>query len=271
MRWLAQLEAALLLTTWVVHALVMLGCLTRKKPRGSIQGTIVTIVLLLIFGTYGSIGFYNGAHWLLDEGLRLNFFGARIPWLAWLLIYALPALGFLGLAAARKMKADRAHAYTKPEALACMATLTVLLLGGLWRVARLLPEAFPDEPTPSDVIMLAAIYALALAATILSVSITPGAGEYVKGVRRALRDGRRRPGIWEDAGSNRVALFALAALVLVGASRRRLRRRQGHPERTSTRWNWSTGRPGSTRPCSATTPGSSRGRPRCRDRSSSPS
>ena len=217
--WVAQLEAALLLSTWVVHAAAMLGCLNRKKPRGSIQGTIVTIILLIFFGAYGSVGFYFGAQWLLNQDPRLNFFGRMIPWLAWLLIYELPALGFLGLAVARKMKAERAHSYTKPQALVCMATLAALVLGGLWGVARLLPEGgLPSEPTPADAMMLTVVYVLAVAAIVLSVTITPGSGEYVKGVRRALREGRRRPGPWSDAGGNQIALFALAALVLIGAS-----------------------------------------------------
>jgi hypothetical protein len=218
MAWLVQLEVALLVTIWVIHALALLGCLTRKKPRGSIQGTIVTIVSLVFLGSYGSVGFYFGVQWLLEEERTMNFFGWMIPWLAGILIYELPALGFLGLAAVRKMRAERAHSYMKWQALGCMATFAVLLLGGLWKVARLLPENYPFEPTPADIIMLGAIYGLLLGALILAATITPGASEYVKGVRRALHHGRRRPSAWSDAGSNRVAVFALCALVLVGAS-----------------------------------------------------
>ncbi len=217
--WLAQLELEMLLSIWTVHALAMLGCLTRKKPRGSIQGMVVTVLGLLVLGSSGSIGFFVGAQWLLDETLRLNFFGKMIPWLPWLLLYELPLLGFLGLAVARKMRAERAHAFTKRQSLACMATVTGLTLGGLWRIARVLPETYPSGPlTVADTIMLAAVYGLSLAAMILAVTITPGAGEYIRGVRRALREGQRRPSALSDAGSNRVALFALAALVLIGAS-----------------------------------------------------
>jgi hypothetical protein len=214
---IVQVEVALLATTWVVHAVTMISCLARKKARGSLQGAVVGFFLLLGLG-YGAIGLAFGAQWLMGESRTMNFFGAMIPWLAWLLIFEAPALGFLGLAAARKMGADRTHAYTKAQALACMATLTVLALAGLWKVARLLPATPFDEPTPTDAIILAAVYVLSLAAMVLAVTITPDAGEYTKGVRRAARAGRRRPGPWSDAGSNRVALFALAALVLVGAT-----------------------------------------------------
>jgi hypothetical protein len=216
--WLAQLEVAVLTTTWLIHALAMVGCLTRKKPRGTIQGAIITIVLLFFFGIYGSMGFYYGVQWLLEEARFMNFFGWMIPWLAWILINELPVLGFLGLAAVNKMRAERAHSYTKGQALACMATLVVLAVGGLWKVARLLPESYPFEPTVADVIMFAALYGLMLTALVLTATITPNSNEYVKGVRRALHEGRRRPGAWSDAGSNRVAVFILAGVLLVSAT-----------------------------------------------------
>ena len=216
--WFAELEVGVLTSTWIAHGIAMLACLARKKPRGSVGGAVLTVILLLIFGSYGSAGFWFGAQWLLDEPRRLNFFGRMIPWLAWLLIYQVPALGFLALAVARKMRAERTHAFTKPQALACMATLAALMLGGTWGVARLLPPGYIYEPTMADAIMIAAAYALSLAAIALAATITPAAGEYIMGVRRAGREGRRRPSPWSDAGSNRIAVFGLGALVLVGAT-----------------------------------------------------
>jgi hypothetical protein len=216
--WLARLEAVLLLSIWLVHAVTMLGCLTRKKPLGSIQGTAAMLILLFIVGTYGSFGFYFGALYTLKESPRLNFFGAMIPWLAWIVIYAAPALGFLGLAVTRKMRAERTHAFSKLQALALMTTLTVLVLGGLWQVAQLLPPTFPSEFMTTDMIMLAAVYVLSLVALVLAGTVTPRAGEYTKAVRRAVREGRRRPGPLTDAGSNRLAVVALSALVLAGAT-----------------------------------------------------
>ena len=64
---------------------------------------------------------------------------------------------------------------------------------------------------------MASVYGLALLAMILTLTITPDLGEYAKGMRRAGREGLRRPSPWSDAGSSRIALFSLCALVLVGA------------------------------------------------------
>ncbi|WP_406699328.1 hypothetical protein V5E97_10695 [Singulisphaera sp. Ch08] len=216
--WAAQLEVAVLTSTWLVHAFTMLGCMTRKKPRGSIQGTILTVIGLIFFSYLGSIGFYFGTRWLLDESRPMNLFGFMIPWLAWVLIVELPILGFVGLAVSRKMAAERAHSLTKPQAVACMATLTTLLIGGVWNLARILPDELPIEPTYTDNFMIASVYVLSLLAMVLTIAITPDAGEYVKGLRRATRQGRRRMSLWSDAGSNRLALLALCSLVMVGAT-----------------------------------------------------
>jgi hypothetical protein len=216
--WFAQIELAVLMTTWIFHALTVIGCLTRKKPRSSVRGVVIGVILVVFLGYAGSVGFYFGTQWLLEETRYLNFFGRLIPWLAWLVIYEVPALVFLGLAISRKMKADRTHAYTKRQALACMATLTALGLAGLWNIGRLMPPWGPFDPTGADIIMVASVYVLSIAAMILVATITPDAGEYVKGVRRASHLGRRRPSPWSDAGSNRIALFAICAMLLAGTT-----------------------------------------------------
>ncbi|MHC5541678.1 ABC transporter permease [Singulisphaera rosea] len=176
--WFAQLEVAFLVTTWLAQAVTMLGCLTRKKPRGSMHGTIVTVFFMLFLSYLGSFGIYFGTRWLLDESPRLNFCGAMLPWLGWLLIYEVPLFGFLGLAVVRKTKAERTHSYTKLQALACMMTLAVLSIGGLWDVARLMWPLPPTELTPADAIMIAAVYVFSVVAmlpTKQGPSCVPGA------------------------------------------------------------------------------------------------
>jgi hypothetical protein len=215
---LAKFEAALLLTAWIAHAFAMLGCLVRKKPRGSAVGTVVLVILLIPIGYSAMAVLYFGATLLRNEP-ELNFFGLMVPWLPWLVLYEAAALGFLALAISRKMQADRTHAYTKPQALACMATATVFTLGGFWKIGQFLSPAYTyDRFTDSDTVMMGSIYGLAIMAMILAVTITPDLSEYVKGLRRAGRQGLRRLGPFSDASSNRVAVFGLCTLLLVGAS-----------------------------------------------------
>jgi hypothetical protein len=215
-REVVAIEVVILLMTWIIHALAVLGCLTRRKPRGSIQGTIVTIIVLLMIGPYAGAAFWFGADWLIKESRQLNFFGHLIPWLAFALIYELPALGFFFLGAARKMKAEKTHLYTKPQALAFLATFTTLVVAGTWHLGRFFPDYYGEPIYPEAMISIATVYALSVAAMMLSVTITPDAGEYIRGVLRAEHAGRRRPSPWSDAGSNRIAVFAMGALVLLG-------------------------------------------------------
>lgn len=218
MRWLAQIETAVLVSTWVLHGVVVLSCLTRKKPQGAKAGGIAMLFILLVFGGNGVYVFYFGSLWVLNQEQRLNFFGMMIPWLLWVLLYEVPALGFVALAATRKMRAERAHALSKPQALSAMAALTVLAGGGVWNVARLIGPGAWGDPTQSDTIMLISVYALMIAAMVLTVPITPDANGYLKGLRRARREGRRRARPWADAASNRMALAGLCVLVLVGTT-----------------------------------------------------
>ncbi len=217
-RIVAQIEFGLVVSIWVIHAMTLLGVLTRKKPRGSVLGGIATVVFLLFLLYLGSIGIYVGTDWLFETDRSVNFFGKKIPWLVWLLIHEIPVLGFLGLAVTRKMSGERTHAYSKRQALACLATLSTLLIGTDWNVARLFTHVVPYEPTPPDMVMIGSIYAMSFMGIVLALAITPDLGEYIKGVRRAGRVGGKRPSPWSDAGCNRLVLVALCAILLIGAS-----------------------------------------------------
>jgi hypothetical protein len=137
----------------------------------------------------------------------LDFFGAHIPTTAFLFLYEGAATLFLLIAATRKMRADRALPYSKAESIACMATVIFLALGAFWQVGGGVPWVTP--------ILL---YLFVIAGIILSSTVTPDAGEYAKGVRRALRAGHRRAPVWADSASNAWAVYALAGMVAIGAT-----------------------------------------------------
>jgi len=140
----------------------------------------------------------------VDETPTLGFYWWRLPWLLVLAFDLLPAIGFLLTASARKMASDRAHALSKPQAVACLATGEFLLVGGLWDI-----EWFGYWA-------LVVLYATMILAISLSVTITPNLGEYTKGVRQAIKEGRSHPSAWSDRGLNRPAVVGLCLLTLIG-------------------------------------------------------
>ncbi len=201
-----QVEIAVLLGCWLLHSLALLTALASKKPKAGAKGTVGIVIFLLMFaGPSGFMGLASVAS-AVGDSPTLSFYGIPLPWLASVLLYAVPLLFFFMLASVRKMQSDRAHAYSKPEAVACLAVEALIVLGGLWGV-----RDFAYLP-------LAVIYSTAGLALVLILTITPNLGEFAKGVRRAERDGRTHVGYWSDLAPNRVAVFTLGAIVLLAST-----------------------------------------------------
>ena len=175
-RELLQLVIILISTSWVLHGLSLLNALTLKKQAGA-RG----VVGLAIFFGFMTSGLFRGfgnilSH--LDQDPRLEFFGISLPWLIVVLLYQIPILFFTFLAARRKMNSERLHPLSKPQALAALGTLGVLVLGGIWTV--------DDMRWLATVV----IYLLATLGMILTVMVTPTQAEYYKGLWRC----QTRPG-----------------------------------------------------------------------------
>lgn len=201
------LTVPLIVSAWLLHTISMLSALSSRKPKGTGKGAGAGVLVFgLIFGQWIGMGLWSATRRLQGQDYTVRFFGLTVPWLAFLLLYELVPLGFLFLACARKMRAERVHAYSKPQALAFMGAITLLVLGAAWN--------FQGQ----QVVVLVVLYFLALAAIVLAGTITPDQTEYVRAVRRALRSGRHRPSVWDDAGTNRVALFGLCAMVFLGST-----------------------------------------------------
>ncbi len=199
-----------LLTAWLMHALSILVALVAKKPKTASVGVIV-LMLLLLWGGTATYSTFRGPR-MMQSGTEIDpggtdFFGARLSNNAFLFLYEGAATLFLLIAATRKMRADRAMPYSKAESVACMVTVIVLALGAFWKVGGGIPWVTPTL-----------LYLFVVAGIVLSSTVTPDAGEYAKGVRRALRMGHRRAPFWADSASNAWAVYALAGLVAVGAT-----------------------------------------------------
>ncbi|MFI5458401.1 MAG: hypothetical protein ACHRXM_23470 [Isosphaerales bacterium] len=199
-----QLMIVLIAAAWLLHGLAILNALL-SKPRTSSRGVVGVIVFVLFFGGYLALGLSRSAA-LVDYGLRLSFFGISLPWLAVVLIYVSALLFFIYLACVRRMTSDRIHPLTKPQAIAAMATLAVLLLGGIWK---------REEYAVLNIVTL---YVLVIASIVLLAMVTPSQAEYYKGLWRARKQGRSHLPPWDDLSLNRVFLVIACTIVLVAAT-----------------------------------------------------
>lgn len=207
--WLGLLafELPLALSAGLLHTLTLSGSMISKKPKaGGGRGVIGLVVLGLFLG--GSIfsGIQSAVFDMTGKMARLQFFGAEVPWVPLVVVYEVILIGFLLVPAVRRMRSDRAHLYTKPQAIAFLATLLFLTLGVTWTLPKF------------DGFVIGFLYVFVVIGIILASTFTPDRSEYIKGVRRALRSGHRRPSPWSDAGVNRVGLVLICGLVLLGAT-----------------------------------------------------
>lgn len=194
----------LFLIAWVLHAIALLSGLAGRKPKGATRGGMLGMMFLGLFLIQPiGAGVYFAAT-RLQGTVTIPFFGLAVPWYLFVVFYLGVFLGFLFLACARRMRSDSAHIYTKAEAVAAMFTAGVLLLGAFW--------GYPD----GSYLVLAMIYVETVLACVLISTVTPSQAEYVRGLRRSLHRGRRRPSPWSDEGTNQVATILICALVFLG-------------------------------------------------------
>jgi hypothetical protein len=203
-RGFVQVMILLVAGSWVMHALALINGLVTKGPAGS-RGVVGLLIFLGILGGNLFTAFGNIAN-RLDAEPRLDFFGISLPWLAVVLLYLGPLLFFLYLASKRRIDSERVHPFSKPQAVAAMATLGALLLGGIW--------SLPDAPA----LLIAILYVLVLVGILLAAAVTPNQAEYYKGLWRAHKLGLSRLSLWHDLAGNRAFLAALCGLVLATAT-----------------------------------------------------
>ncbi len=200
----AQAEAALLMGCWLIHAMALLTALATKKPKAGTKGAVgVLIFVMIIFSSasgFRSMGLIASA---VGVSPTLAFFTVPLPWLAFVALYDLPLLFFLMLASVRKMRSERAHAFTKREALIALGVEALLILGAVW-------DAHDFAYLP-----LFVTYTTAGVALVLILTVTPNLGEFTKGFRRAEREGKTHVSYWDDLALNRVVVIALCGVVLL--------------------------------------------------------
>ena len=198
----AQSMILLVATAWLFQGLALLNALM-AKVRANPRGVVFLLIFLILFGGYVIMIFLIRTATTFDMDQRLPFFGISLPWLAVVLLYMAAVLYVIYLAARRKMGAERIHPLSKPQSIAALVTLAVLLVGSIWR---------RQEYAALEVVTL---YLLAITAILLVVIVTPDRAEYDKGLWRGRKQGRAHLPWWDDLALNRVFLMVGCAVVLM--------------------------------------------------------
>lgn len=199
-----QVMILLVVASWVLHGLSLLNALVLKKQAGQ-RGVVGLIVVLGLIGGNAITAFGNVAN-RLDAEPRLEFFGISLPWLAVVLLNLFPLLFFIYLAARRKMDSERIHPFSKPQGIAAIATLSALVVGGIWSLQD------------ADWLAITVLYVLMTVGLILPAMVSPSQAEYYKGLWRAHKLGESRLPYWHDLAGNRVFLAVLCGIVLFTAT-----------------------------------------------------
>jgi hypothetical protein len=199
-----QLMILLTAIAWLFHGIALLNGLVAKSKAAS-RGVVGLVIFVFIFGGQMFMGLSRSAA-LVDYGHRLSFYGISLPWLAVVLVYISAFLFFIYLACLRKMASERIHSLSKLQALAAMATLSFLLLGGIWGQENY------------EILEIMTLYLLVIVPVIVLPMVTPTQAEYTKGLWRARKQGRSHLPPWDDLSLNRVFLLIACAIVLVTAT-----------------------------------------------------
>ena len=212
-----ELLLFLVALAWVFHGLALLNSLIMKPGRNT-RGAVAVIGILLLFFVYVMrMGRFLPSITLFEDDARLTFFGSSLPWLAVVLFYIGSLLFFIYLAGCRRMGAERIHPFSRPQAIAALAALSFLTLGGVWQTGE------------NGVVEVIVLYLLVLAALLLILLVTPTQAEYSKGLWRARKQGRSHLSWWEDLAINQVFVIIACAIVLAAATS--VRWALAHPSR----------------------------------------
>jgi hypothetical protein len=205
MRGFIQLMILLFASAWILHGFALLsGLISKVRVDSAIGGGGVFVAVFFLGGPLIAGGIFSTQ--LVEQPYRLTFYGISLPWLSVVLLDQIAVLFFVLLATRRRMGSDRIHPSSKPQAIAALATLAILALGGIWGL---------DD---FDVLAIGFLYLLVAMAILLLMMVTPNRSEYLKGLWRARKQGRTHLPAWDDLALNRLFLAIACAIVLASAT-----------------------------------------------------
>jgi hypothetical protein len=131
-----------------------------------------------------------------------TFFGLELPLCVQSLIYQWPLIVFLAIPVVRRMRSAEASLYSKSTAVAFLATISVLNMGGIVGHKNLRPEW----------VIPSLLYLNLITSLFITLAITPSQSTFHNHLRRTHKHNLPRPSVWADESSNRAAVLMLAAL-----------------------------------------------------------
>ena len=206
----------LLVLGLLYHSFALLCGLVVPKTRG-----IAAAIVILIFGIqlvmmvpglqnltitptlYSSMTLGDPP----DSLTHFYFFGLHFPAFLLALLHAVPLLIFLFVAVVRKMRHERAYIFAKPYAVLFFTIVSMLIVG----------DALPggDANRSDRNIMALVLFFMLLSGLWLSASVSPTAGDILKGIRHAGKLGLSRVSAWSDLSVNWAPMVAMSALLLL--------------------------------------------------------
>ena len=210
----------LAVTGLLYQAAALVAGLVFTEGRGGAVLIIIVLVALSMVGplkpvTYLTI--YPAVMAALGESFSnavYGFYGIVGSPVLISMLHQIPLLLFLLIAAERKMRHDLAYPYSKPMSVAFFAVIAAIALGDAVRLPKV---QMGHDPFDLNLGAPALCYGLAVAGGLLALAVTPGAGDFVKGLRHARKLGSSRVPLWSDLAPNWAPLLSYGVVFMLAA------------------------------------------------------
>ncbi|MBI5497432.1 MAG: hypothetical protein HY904_20645 [Deltaproteobacteria bacterium] len=199
-----------------------------RRSAGTTGALLVAIVWILA-GLW-SAGFVTPGHLtpfpalvtlgsmeLAKQPVGARFFGVEVSSLWFTLLVQGHAVAFLLWGSMRKLRRDSSPSLSRPGALAFLASVGVLILGGNWD-ALAVPRGAGDAMDNAGGFAAMWLAGGTMLAVILCVVITPQHLDALRAMRRATSLGRTRPGVLEDGAATLPVTAGMVAVIGAGLS-----------------------------------------------------
>jgi hypothetical protein len=238
----AQLYLVFFTSVWLYHLTGMVAGMVARRPRRANWFTrLIIIALYLFMPRLAAVGFtFLGYLTVMPafDGLlarevgwqatttaslwqQVGFFTVQVPPTLYTLLVQGLLLVALYAIVRRKWQGQANHSFSKVNALWLFGVLQVLVLGSLWpfltdaRLFRVVQHGRVPVETQWLITLYLFFFVAGVACLLLVASITPLPDTYRRGLRRARKQGWRRPAWRADASPGLLTALGLVGITAV--------------------------------------------------------